>query len=61
MQSVGEILLNYDDDKDVPMYGFGGVPKNGKEVSHCFAMNNNEENPEVHEMEGIMQCYDKCV
>ncbi len=27
MKSVGEILLNYDHDKKVPMYGFGGKPK----------------------------------
>lgn len=27
MQSVSQILLNYDDDKNVPMYGFGAVPR----------------------------------
>jgi hypothetical protein len=27
MISVGEILLEYDDDKSVPMFGFGGIPR----------------------------------
>eukprot|EP01016_Furgasonia_blochmanni_P012050 TRINITY_DN15702_c0_g1_i1.p2 TRINITY_DN15702_c0_g1~~TRINITY_DN15702_c0_g1_i1.p2 ORF type:complete len:140 (+),score=39.26 TRINITY_DN15702_c0_g1_i1:64-483(+) len=27
IQAVGEILLNYDYDKRVPLYGFGGKPK----------------------------------
>jgi len=27
MWAVGDILLNYDDDKLVPMYGFGAKPK----------------------------------
>ena len=27
MQAVGQILLDYDDDKLVPMYGFGAKPK----------------------------------
>lgn len=27
MQSVGEILLEYDDDKMVPMFGFGAIPR----------------------------------
>lgn len=26
LKSVGDILINYDYDKIVPMYGFGGVP-----------------------------------
>lgn len=29
LKSVGEILINYDWDKLVPMYGFGGLPKFG--------------------------------
>ncbi len=29
LKSVGEILINYDWDKLVPMYGFGGLPRFG--------------------------------
>ena len=39
IESVGRILLNYDSDKQVPMYGFGG--RIGGGVSHCFNMNFN--------------------
>jgi len=38
---VGSILLNYDNDKLVPTFGFGGIPSfttDGK-VSHCFPLN----------------------
>jgi len=27
MKSVGQILLDYDDDSQVPMYGFGAKPR----------------------------------
>lgn len=27
IKAVGQILINYDSDKLVPMYGFGGIPK----------------------------------
>jgi hypothetical protein len=28
IESVGKILFNYDTDKKVPMFGFGGIPTN---------------------------------
>lgn len=39
--SVGSILLNYDNDKLVPVFGFGGIPNDSKDnlVSHCFPLN----------------------
>ncbi|EGR30079.1 hypothetical protein IMG5_142720 [Ichthyophthirius multifiliis] len=49
--SVGEILLDYDFDKKVPCYGFGGHPKfpnfhlNG--VSHCFPLSGNPQDTEA--------------
>jgi hypothetical protein len=53
--AVGEILLNYDSDKQVPMYGFGGNLQG--EISHCFHMNFNPGNAEVQGMKGIMNAY----
>ncbi len=38
--SCGNILKEYDDDQLFPVYGFGGRPEGGKEVSHCFNLNN---------------------
>lgn len=36
MWAVGEILMNYDSSKTVPVWGFGGSPVHGAPTSHCF-------------------------
>lgn len=59
LQSVGEILLNYDSDKLVPMFGFGG--KVNEKLSHFFPLNFNIQNPSVHGMDGIMKTYEKAL
>lgn len=53
--SVSEILLYYDTDKQVPMYGFGG--KVGGIVNHCFPITFDNNNPYVFGMQGIMGAY----
>lgn len=55
IHTVSDILLNYDSDKMVPMYGFGG--KIGGQISHCFHMNFDPRDPEVYGMEGVMHSY----
>ena len=50
------ILLPYDHDGNVPVYGFGGRLPNGQ-VSHCFALNDHPEAPEVPGVSGIMDAY----
>ncbi|KAG5184338.1 copine-8, partial [Tribonema minus] len=40
-----------------PLYGFGGKPQRGAAVSHCFAVNGNEADPEVTGVTGILQAY----
>eukprot|EP01129_Flabellula_baltica_P002827 TRINITY_DN1272_c0_g1_i1.p1 TRINITY_DN1272_c0_g1~~TRINITY_DN1272_c0_g1_i1.p1 ORF type:complete len:755 (-),score=168.13 TRINITY_DN1272_c0_g1_i1:67-2331(-) len=57
IQAVGEILLNYDSDRMVPVYGFGAKVPPNYQVSHCFALNGNESDPEVYEIQGILQAY----
>ena len=61
ISAVGQIILNYDSDQLVPMFGFGGNPnfKNLKksDVSHCFPCNGSEENPQTMGMKGIMDTY----
>ena len=61
IKGVCEILLNYDSDKRVPMYGFGGRPKfpnmNSTMVSHCFPLTGNPENPWAYGLDGIMATY----
>lgn len=63
ISAVGEILLNYDYDKQVPVYGFGGKPKYSHFFSsvalHCFPCNGNPQNPEVFGLEGIEMVYNQ--
>lgn len=42
--SIGDILMNYDSDKRIPAFGFGGkikIPGMLPQVSHCFALSGN--------------------
>ena len=57
IKSCGEIIANYDFDQLFPVYGFGGIPPNSKEVNHCFNINFNEDNPEIYSIENIIKCY----
>ena len=58
---VCDILLNYDYDKRVPVYGFGGKPHfptyNKMAVDHCFPLTGDPQTPEVFGLDGIMQAY----
>jgi len=53
--SVSRILEVYSKDKQFPIYGFGAKVNNV--VSHCFPLNNNEMQPKVFGIEGIMNAY----
>ncbi|OMJ95503.1 hypothetical protein SteCoe_1100 [Stentor coeruleus] len=55
LYSVSEILLQYDTDKLVPLYGYG-AEINGA-LSHCFPLNLNFEDPNVSDLSGIMKSY----
>lgn len=60
INSVGQILEPYDYDRSFPVFGFGGKPQGGpfaNNVSHCFAVNFNEANPEVMGTAGVSQLY----
>ncbi|EGR27171.1 hypothetical protein IMG5_201120 [Ichthyophthirius multifiliis] len=59
--SVGDILLNYDSDKKVPLYGFGAKPQMNynpnNQTLHCFPINGNIQNAEVYGINGMMESY----
>jgi len=59
ISSVCPIVLNYDYDKIVPLYGFGGIQKNKilSGTSHCFPLTGSESRDEVKGVEGILSCY----
>ena len=46
---VGQVVEPYDHDRCFPFFGFGGIPRHMgiNNVSHCFAMNGNPQNPEI--------------
>eukprot|EP00924_Labyrinthula_sp_SR-Ha-C_P012356 maker-scaffold_10-snap-gene-4.19-mRNA-1 protein AED:0.13 eAED:0.13 QI:0/0/0/1/1/1/5/0/548 len=57
--SIGRILLDYDSDKLIPLFGFGAqarIPGIQFE-KNCFALNLDEKNPSVFDLEGIHKTY----
>ncbi len=57
IHSVGGILEAYDSDKMITSLGFGGdFPSFGK-TSHCFALNGNIFNPEIFQIQGVIEAY----
>lgn len=56
---VGTILEPYDSDKEFPVFGFGGCPKNGNSTSHCFPLNGKKKKPNVSGVQGILDIYHK--
>eukprot|EP00828_Plagiopyla_frontata_P030574 TRINITY_DN3990_c0_g1_i2.p1 TRINITY_DN3990_c0_g1~~TRINITY_DN3990_c0_g1_i2.p1 ORF type:complete len:244 (-),score=35.50 TRINITY_DN3990_c0_g1_i2:74-805(-) len=57
LYEVSEILLYYDYDKNIPMFGFGAKVNNNNEANHCFPMTFNPQNYCVQGLQGIMQAY----
>ena len=58
LMNVGTILTNYDSDKLVTAYGFGGIPNYSGTgtVSHWFNLNG-QENPQCKHVHGLMEAY----
>lgn len=59
LRAVGEILLNYDSDQKVPMYGFGLKYKG--QPNHAFPLNFNPDDPEVCGIENMLTVYRQAV
>ncbi|XP_003200619.1 copine-4 [Danio rerio] len=59
--AVGEICQDYDSDKMFPAFGFGAqIPPDFK-VSHDFAVNFDEDNPECAGVQGVIEAYQNCL
>jgi hypothetical protein len=62
IRSVGEILQAYDNDRKVPVYGFGArLPPAYNHTSHCFACDGDFFNPEVVGVDEIINVYRKAL
>lgn len=57
IHAAASILQDYDHDKKIPVYGFGGSV--GGEVSHCFPLTMDFDKPEVGGVDGIQKYYAK--
>lgn len=58
IQSVGSILQYYDQDKQIPFFGFGGkIAPIANRASHCFAVNGNIFDPECDGIDGVIDAY----
>lgn len=57
MRKVGGILETYAYKKKFAAYGFGGVPKNEIQVSHCFNINGNPDDPTIDGLENLIAEY----
>lgn len=61
IRSVGEIIQDYDTDKQFPALGFGAqVPPTGQ-VSHEFFLNLRPDTPFCAGVEGLLQAYWHCI
>jgi hypothetical protein len=65
MKYLGELLLSYDSDKEVPVFGFGGIPKfeklSSNKVDHCFNINGNRDTPNISGVSEILRYYTESV
>lgn len=53
------MIQNYDIDKQIPVFGFGG--KYQGHVSHCFPLTGDEQNPFVFAVQGVMKIYQESI
>ncbi|KAM3142687.1 hypothetical protein pb186bvf_005071 [Paramecium bursaria] len=61
INTVGEILIAYDYDKNIPCYGFGAVTAfpqlRSNDTLHCFPMSGDPNNSKAQGLEGIEALY----
>ena len=61
IQSVGQIIEDYDSDKLFPVLGFGArIPPTGQ-VSHEFYVNGHPSNPYCERISGVLAAYKSCI
>uniref|UniRef100_A0A6A7FQ31 Copine-8-like n=1 Tax=Hirondellea gigas TaxID=1518452 RepID=A0A6A7FQ31_9CRUS len=62
IQSVGEIIEDYDSDKYFPVLGFGArLPPGHDTVSHLFFVNGDTSNPYCYKIRGVLDAYHACL
>lgn len=59
--SVGTILMQYDTDKSVPVFGFGAILPGCTAASHFFNVTLDSANAYVHDVAGVVDAYRTCL
>lgn len=59
MESIGEIVLDYDRDKQVLAFGYGARMPPENKALHDFPLNGNEKDPFCHGLEGVIDGYQR--
>lgn len=54
---VGQIVVEYDEDRMIPAFGYGASLPGSNTTSHCFPLSLNFENPFVQGVEGLLAAY----
>ena len=54
---IGTILENYNPFKSIKTFGYGALLPGTSTPSNCFPLNNNNENPEVFNVQGVLDVY----
>ena len=57
IKSCGDIVGYYDYDQLFPVYGYGAILPNDTQVSHCFPINGNPQDPNINTIDGVIQTY----
>ena len=57
IHSCGTIVAYYDFDQLFPVFGFGGKFCGDNNVSHCYPLNMNPNDPNIQGIDGILQTY----
>ena len=60
IMNCGKILENYDNKKLYSVYGFGAIPSEKDEVSHCFNVNSKNE-PNIQGLSSVIEHYRKTI
>ena len=57
IKSCGNIVAYYDYDQLFPVYGYGAKLNNSTIVNHCFAINMDNNNPEINSIDNVLYYY----
>ena len=61
IKTCGDIVAYYDYDQLFPVYGYGFKFKSSSNVYHCYPINENEQDPNINTIDGVLAQYRKFI